>query len=113
MATLIAAVNWPETRLRLASRSTRWGIGSDWDEICWTTSASSAAACRRVYPATDAALALFEQQNSERRDVAVRNATLPAAPAAGVSPKKAVKVLPIIADLARACSRIVRWSFPG
>jgi len=45
------------------------------------------------------ALSIFEQQFQSAVDVAIRNATLILRLPVGVSPKKAVKVLPIISDL--------------
>src|SRR5438270_9521289 len=48
------------------------------------------------------ALAIFQQQIQSAVDVAIRNATLTLRLPAGVSPKKAVKVLPIISDLGQS-----------
>jgi Ca-activated chloride channel family protein len=48
------------------------------------------------------ALSIFQQQIQSAVDVAIRNATLTLRLPAGVSPKKAVKVLPIISDLGQS-----------
>src|SRR6266851_5075234 len=76
------------------------GIGSDWDEdLLDNVGQLSGGMPAEFIQRPDAALALFEQQIQSAVDVAVRNATLLLRLPAGVSPKKAVKVLPIIADL--------------
>src|SRR5438067_4498255 len=48
------------------------------------------------------ALTIFEQQFQSAVDVAIRNSTLILRLPVGVSPKKAVKVLPIISDLGQS-----------
>ncbi len=76
------------------------GIGSDWDEDLLDTigQLSGGMPAEFIQNPTDA-LNLFQQQIQSAVDVAVRNATLILRLPAGVTPKKAVKVLPIISDL--------------
>jgi Ca-activated chloride channel family protein len=76
------------------------GIGSDWDEnllddIGQISGGSPAEFIRS--PAD--AMAVFEQQVQSAVAVAVRNAVLTLRLPAGVSPRRAVKVLPIIQDI--------------
>jgi Ca-activated chloride channel family protein len=76
------------------------GIGSDWDEdLLDNVGQLSGGDPAEFIQRPEGALNLFEQQVQSAVDVAVRNATLLLRLPAGVSPKKAVKVLPIIADL--------------
>ena len=76
------------------------GIGSDWDEDLLDNVGhlSGGMPAEFIQSPTDA-LSLFEQQVQSAVDVAIRNATLILRLPAGVTPKKAVKVLPIISDL--------------
>ena len=76
------------------------GIGSDWDEDLLDNigQLSGGMPAEFIQNPTDA-LNLFQQQVQSAVDVAIRNATLLLRLPAGVTPKKAVKVLPIIADL--------------
>ncbi len=76
------------------------GIGSDWDEDLLDNIGhlSGGMPAEFLQSPTDA-LSLFEQQVQSAVDVAIRNATLILRLPAGVTSKKAVKVLPIISDL--------------
>ncbi|HEU5375370.1 MAG TPA: VWA domain-containing protein [Ktedonobacteraceae bacterium] len=76
------------------------GIGSDWDEdlLDHVGQLSGGMPAEFIKNPTDA-LTIFEQQIQSAVDVAIRNATLIMRLPAGVTPKKAVKVLPIISDL--------------
>lgn len=76
------------------------GIGSDWDErlLDDVGELSGGPAAEYIRNPEDA-LTLFEQQFQSAVAVAVRNATLTLRLPAGVTPKKAVKVLPVISDL--------------
>ncbi len=76
------------------------GIGADWDEkllneIGLLSGGSEAEFVR--YP--DDAMAIFQQQLQRAVDVVVRNALLTIQLPQGVSPRRAVKVLPTISDL--------------
>jgi Ca-activated chloride channel family protein len=75
------------------------GIGADWDEDLLDTvgELSGGMPAEFIRNATDA-LTIFQQQLQSAVDVAIRNATLILRLPVGVSPKKAVKVLPIISD---------------
>ncbi len=76
------------------------GIGSDWDEdLLNTIGQMSGGVPAEFIRNPNDALTLFEQQVQSAVDVAVRNATLILRLPSGVTPKKAVKVLPIISDL--------------
>jgi Ca-activated chloride channel family protein len=76
------------------------GIGSDWDEDLLDSIGQLSGAMPAEFIRDPAdALAIFEQQVQSAVDVAVRNATLLVRLPVGVSPKKAVKVLPIISEL--------------
>jgi Ca-activated chloride channel family protein len=76
------------------------GIGADWDEDLLDTIGQLSGGMPAEFIQNPAnALSLFEQQVQSAVDVAVRNATLILRLPAGVTPKKAVKVLPIISDL--------------
>lgn len=76
------------------------GIGSDWDErLLDDVGELSGGPPAEFIRNPEDALTLFEQQFQSAVAVAVRNATLTLRLPAGVTPKKAVKVLPIISDL--------------
>lgn len=76
------------------------GIGADWDEdLLDTVGQLSGGGPAEFIRNPDDALSLFEQQVQSAVDVAVRNASLIVRLPVGVTPKKAVKVLPIISDL--------------
>ena len=79
------------------------GIGADWDEDLLDSvgQLSGGMPAEFIRNATDA-LSIFEQQLQSAVDVAIRNATLILRLPVGVSPKKAVKVLPIISDLGQS-----------
>lgn len=77
------------------------GIGADWDENLLNDVGQISGgmpAAEFIRNPSDA-LTVFEQQIQSAVAVAVRNTTLILRLPAGVSPKKAVKVLPIISDL--------------
>jgi len=76
------------------------GIGADWDEDLLDSvgQLSGGMPAEFIRNASDA-LSIFEQQFQSAVDVAIRNANLILRLPVGVSPKKAVKVLPIISDL--------------
>ncbi len=76
------------------------GIGSDWDEnlLDDVGQLSGGMPAEFIKSPADAML-IFEQQLQSAVAVAVRNATLTLRLPAGVSPRKAVKVLPIIRDV--------------
>lgn len=76
------------------------GIGADWDEdlldnIGQRSSGMPAEFIRRP----EDALSLFQQQLQSAAAVSVRNAQLTLRLAAGVTPKRAVRVLPLITEL--------------
>jgi Ca-activated chloride channel family protein len=74
------------------------GIGQDWDESLLDTIGEMSGGMPAEFIRNPAdAMAIFEQQVQSA--VAVRNATLILRLPQGVTPKKAVKVLPIIQDL--------------
>lgn len=76
------------------------GIGADWDEDLLDNIGQLSGGMPAEFIQNPAdALNLFQQQIQSAVDVAVRNATLILRLPAGVTPKKAVKVLPIISDL--------------
>ena len=79
------------------------GIGADWDEDLLDSvgQLSGGMPAEFIRNATDA-LTIFEQQLQSAVDVAIRNASLILRLPGGVSPKKAVKVLPIISDLGQS-----------
>jgi len=79
------------------------GIGADWDEDLLDSvgQLSGGMPAEFIRNATDA-LTIFEQQLQSAVDVAIRNASLILRLPVGVSPKKAVKVLPIISDLGQS-----------
>ena len=79
------------------------GIGADWDEdlldnIGQRSSGMPAEFIRRP----DDALTIFEQQLQSAAAVSVRNAQLTLRLTAGVMPKRAVKVLPLISEMSQA-----------
>ena len=76
------------------------GIGADWDEklldeIGLLSGGSEAEFVRHP----DDAMTIFQQQVQSAMDVVVRNAVLTVQLPQGVSPRRAVKVLPAISDL--------------
>ena len=79
------------------------GIGADWDEDLLDAigQLSGGMPAEFIRDPSDA-LTIFQQQIQSAVDVAVRNATLILRLPAGVTPKKAVKVLPIISDLGQS-----------
>jgi Ca-activated chloride channel homolog len=79
------------------------GIGADWDEDLLDDigQLSGGMPAEFIRDPSDA-LTIFQQQIQSAVDVAIRNATLTLRLPAGVSPKKAVKVLPIISDLGQS-----------
>ena len=79
------------------------GIGADWDEdlLDAVGQLSSGMPAEFIRDPSDA-LTIFQQQIQSAVDVAVRNATLTLRLPTGVTPKKAVKVLPIISDLGQS-----------
>ncbi|HVB75569.1 MAG TPA: VWA domain-containing protein [Ktedonobacteraceae bacterium] len=79
------------------------GIGSDWDEDLLDNvgQMSGGMPAEFIRDASDA-LTVFQQQLQSAVDVALRNATLILRLPVGVSPKKAVLVLPIIKDLGQS-----------
>ncbi len=76
------------------------GIGSDWDENLLDDigQLSGGQPAEFIRNPSDA-MSLFQQQLQSAVAVAVRNATLTLRLPAGVSPRKAVKVLPLIRDI--------------
>ena len=76
------------------------GIGSDWDESLLDDIGrlSGGPPAEFIRNPSDA-MSLFQQQIQSAVAVAVRNATLTLRLPAGVSPRKAVKVLPLIRDI--------------
>jgi Ca-activated chloride channel homolog len=76
------------------------GIGSDWDEGLLDTIGQLSGGMPAEFIKTPSdAMAIFEQQIQSAVAVAIRNAVLTLRLPAGVSPRKAVKVLPIIQDV--------------
>lgn len=77
------------------------GIGSDWDENLLDDIGQISGGTPAEFIRSPAdAMAIFEQQVQSAVAVAVRNATLTLRLPAGVTPRKAVKVLPVIQDVA-------------
>lgn len=75
------------------------GIGADWDEDLLDNIGQRSSGMPSEFIRTPAdALGIFEQQLQSAAAVAVRNAQLILRLSTGVAPKKAVKVLPLIAD---------------
>lgn len=79
------------------------GIGADWDEglLNEVGLLSGGTEAEFIRNPSDA-MSIFEQQVQSAVAVAVRNATLVLRLPAGVIPKKAVKVLPVISDLGQS-----------
>lgn len=76
------------------------GIGSDWDEGLLDDIGQLSGGMPAEFIRSPAdAMTIFEQQLQSAVAVAVRNAALTLRLPAGVSPRKAVKVLPIIRDV--------------
>lgn len=76
------------------------GIGSDWDEALLDDIGQLSGGMPAEFIKSPAdAMTIFEQQLQSAVAVAVRNAVLTLRLPAGVSPRKAVKVLPIIRDV--------------
>lgn len=76
------------------------GIGTDWSESLLDNIGESSGGMPAEFIKNPSdALTIFQQQLQSAVAVAVRNATVTLRLPAGVSPKKAVKVLPIISDL--------------
>ncbi len=76
------------------------GIGSDWDESLLDDIGQLSGGTPAEFIRSPAdAMSLFQQQLQSAVAVAVRNATLTLRLPAGVSPRKAVKVLPLIRDV--------------
>jgi Ca-activated chloride channel family protein len=76
------------------------GIGADWDENLLDDIGQLSGGMPAEFIRTPAdAMSIFEQQVQSAVAVAVRNAVLTLRLPAGVSPRKAVKVLPIIRDI--------------
>lgn len=75
------------------------GIGADWDEDLLDNIGQRSSGMPSEFIRTPAdALGIFEQQLQSAAAVAVRNAQMILRLSSGVAPKKAVKVLPLIAD---------------
>jgi len=76
------------------------GIGSDWDENLLDDIGQISGGLPAEFIRSPAdAMAVFEQQVQSAVAVAVRNAVLTLRLPAGVTPRRAVKVLPIIQDI--------------
>ncbi len=76
------------------------GIGSDWDEGLLDDIGQLSGGTPAEFIKSPAdAMTIFQQQLQSAVAVAVRNATLTLRLPAGVSPRKAVKVLPLIRDI--------------
>ncbi|HLZ62322.1 MAG TPA: VWA domain-containing protein [Ktedonosporobacter sp.] len=76
------------------------GIGSDWDEGLLDDVGQLSGGMPAEFIRSPAdAMAIFQQQLQSAVAVAVRNATMTLRLPAGVSPRKAVRVLPIIRDI--------------
>jgi len=79
------------------------GIGADWDENLLDDVGELSGGMPAEFIRNPAdALNVFQQQLQSAVAVAVRNGTLILRLPAGVTPKKAVKVLPIISDLGQS-----------
>jgi Ca-activated chloride channel family protein len=79
------------------------GIGSDWDENLLDDIGQISGGMPAEFIRSPAdAMAVFEQQVQSAVAVAVRNAVLTLRLPAGVTPRRAVKVLPIIQDIDRS-----------
>ncbi|GAC1401467.1 MAG: VWA domain-containing protein [Ktedonobacteraceae bacterium] len=76
------------------------GIGSDWDENLLDDIGQLSGGTPAEFIKSPAdAMSIFQQQLQSAVAVAVRNSTLTLRLPAGVSPRKAVKVLPLIRDV--------------
>jgi len=76
------------------------GIGADWDESLLDDIGQLSGGMPAEFIRSPAdAMAIFEQQVQSAVAVAVRNAVLTMRLPAGVSPRKAVRVLPVIQDI--------------
>jgi Ca-activated chloride channel homolog len=76
------------------------GIGSDWDETLLDDIGQlSGGTPAEFIRSPQDAMTIFQQQLQSAVAVAVRNATLTLRLPAGVTPRKAVKVLPLIRDM--------------
>ncbi|MFI4878608.1 MAG: VWA domain-containing protein, partial [Steroidobacterales bacterium] len=76
------------------------GIGSDWEEdLLDNIGQRSSGMPAEFIQRPEAALGIFQQQLQSAEAVAVRDARLTVRLPAGVSPKRAVRVLPLIAAL--------------
>ncbi|HEX6484918.1 MAG TPA: VWA domain-containing protein [Ktedonobacteraceae bacterium] len=79
------------------------GIGADWDEDLLDNIGQLSGGMPAEFIRDPAdALTIFQQQIQSAVDVAIRNATLIVRLPVGVTPKKAVKVLPIISDFGQS-----------
>jgi Ca-activated chloride channel homolog len=79
------------------------GIGADWDEDLLDNIGQLSGGMPAEFIRNPAdALSIFQQQIQSAVDVAIRNASLIVRLPVGVTPKKAVKVLPIISDLGQS-----------
>ncbi|HEY4384859.1 MAG TPA: VWA domain-containing protein [Ktedonobacteraceae bacterium] len=79
------------------------GIGSDWDEtLLDDVGQLSGGTPAEFIRSPQDAMTIFQQQLQSAVAVAVRNATLTLRLPAGVTPRKAVKVLPLIRDIDQA-----------
>ncbi|GAC1637721.1 MAG: VWA domain-containing protein [Ktedonobacteraceae bacterium] len=80
------------------------GIGSDWDENLLDDIGQLSGGMPAEFIKSPAdAMLIFEQQLQSAVAVAVRNATLTLRLPAGVSPRKAVKVLPVFRNVDASC----------
>lgn len=76
------------------------GIGSDWDEdLLDNIGQLSGGSPAEFIRSAENAMSVFQQQLQSAVSVAVRNATLTLKLPTGVTPRKAVKVLPLIRDV--------------
>ena len=81
------------------------GIGQDWDEALLDDIGQLSGGMPAEFIRNpDDAMSIFQQQISSAVAVAVRNAVMTLRLPAGVTPRKAVKVLPIISDLSQTQS---------
>ena len=79
------------------------GIGQDWDESLLDDIGQLSGGMPAEYiKRPEDAMSIFQQQIQSAVAVAVRNATLTLRLPTGVSPRKAVKVLPIISDFGQS-----------
>jgi Ca-activated chloride channel family protein len=79
------------------------GIGQDWDESLLDDIGQFSGGMPAEYiKKPEDAMSIFQQQIQSAVAVAVRNATLTLRLPTGVSPRKAVKVLPIISDFGQS-----------